>query len=49
MIARFAPPTYADELAKCNDCGVTKHHSDLDENGLCVECRKETEEEYDQD
>lgn len=42
---RFQPPTASEEYSDCSGCGERKHYTALDDDGLCVECRPEKEEE----
>lgn len=36
---RFQPPSWNDELADCSQCYDRHHYTDLDDDGLCVDCR----------
>jgi acetyl-CoA carboxylase beta subunit len=44
---RFSPRTAAEDIAAewpdCESCGERTHHEELDDEGLCKNCRNEDE------
>lgn len=38
---RFQPPTAADDVANCQNCGEAFHNEALSEQGLCNQCQPE--------
>jgi len=42
---RFQEPTSEDEYHDCNGCGRTMNYEKLDDDGLCKDCRPESESE----
>lgn len=42
---RFQPPTAADDVANCQNCGEAFHYEELSETGLCNQCQPEDNED----
>ena len=42
---RFTEPRATDDFHDCECCGGKFHYTSLNNEGLCSECKKDTEEE----